>query len=306
MRRWFLAIAAALQIAAAPAGAEEPVLYVDDPAVLAALDEKGFGFSGLFGVEGDGNLADLHAASPAYRRIVDIIADDLAGLRGEINAAGRSLDEFTTAETGRIMDLRWLTAAQARFRLVGVVNRLDRRDFHALRGEGGCGEVRLIYRLAYAFRKDGKGKVLSSRMPFNFSAVYDVLPDADGGCTGVARRWVPQIDDTVDAGWLAGGTLDPSELEFRQLELNAQVVRFPSGQEPEFGGQAVYLMRIFGIEGEDVGILPLENTPDTERLAADAGLAAELADYVRQNVAGIDAGVYMVPERFLARKVVSW
>lgn len=306
MKAWLPALLAALLAVAAPARGEEPVLTVDDPAVLAALDEKGYGFAGLFGVEGDGNLAELEATSPAYRGIVDIIAADLADLRAEINEAGRSLDEFTTAETGRIMDLRWLTAAEARMRLVGVVNRLDRRDFHAAEGEDGCGEVRLIYRLAYAFRKNGKGKVLSSRMPFNVNAVYDVLPDADGGCTGVARRWVPQIDDTVDAGWLAGGTLDPSELEFRQLELNAQVVRFPSGQEPEFGGQAVYLMRIFGLDGDAAIELPLENTPDPERLAGDAALAAELADYVRQNVAGIDAGVYDVPERFLARKVVSW
>lgn len=306
MRWLLLAIAVALSFAALPARADGPVLIVYDPAVLAALDEKGFGFSGLFGVEGDGNLAALSAASPAYRGIVDTIAADLAALRAEINEGGRTLDEFTTAETGRIMDLRWLSAAEARLRLVGVVNRLDRRDFHAVRGEGGCGEVRLIYRLAYAFRKDGKGKVLSSRMPFNVNAVYNVLPDADGGCTGVAGRWTPQIDENVDAGWLAGGPLDPSELEFRQLELNAQVVRFPSGQEPEFGGQAVYLMRIFGIDGDTVREMPLENTPDKERLASDAALAAELADYVRQNVGGIDAGVYSVPERFLARKVVSW
>ena len=160
------------------------------------------------------------------------------------------------------MDMRWLKTNAAHFRLVGVVNRLDRRDFHQLSGETGCGEVRLVYRLAYAFRKDGKGKLLSSRMPFNFNAVFDAMPDADGGCVGVAGRWTPAIDENVDAGWLAGGPLDLSALTFRQLELNAQVVRFPSGQEPEFGGQAVYLMRIFGIDGDKVSELPLENTPD--------------------------------------------
>ena len=30
---------------------------------------------------------------------------------------------------------------------------VDRRDFHDLLGETGCGEMRLIYRLAYAFRR---------------------------------------------------------------------------------------------------------------------------------------------------------
>ncbi len=102
--------------------------------------------------------------------------------------------------------------------------------------------MRFIYRLAYRFKH--KGRMLASRLPFNFNAVYSVKADADGGCTGVARRWSPAIDETVDAGWLAGGPADLSQLLFKQLELNAQVVRFPSGQETEFGGQAAYLMRI--------------------------------------------------------------
>ena len=101
-----------------------------------------------------------------------------AQLREDIKAGGRTLHEFTGAETGRVMDMRWLSSPGARLRLVGVVNRLDRRDFHDLRGEAGCGEMRLIFRLAYAFKKDGQGKVLSSKMPFNFNAVYDVLPGA--------------------------------------------------------------------------------------------------------------------------------
>ncbi|TGU98141.1 hypothetical protein EN816_39460, partial [Mesorhizobium sp. M8A.F.Ca.ET.173.01.1.1] len=98
-------------------------------------------------------------------------------------------------------------------------------------------------------------------------AIYRVAPDPDGGCAGVAGRWTPQLDETVDAGWLAGGPLEKTSLSFKQLELNAQVVRFPSGQETEFGGQAAYLMRIFSIDGATVGEKPLENTPDTARLA---------------------------------------
>ena len=81
---------------------------------------------------------------------------------------------------------------------------------------------------------------------------------------------------------------------------------FPSGQETEFGGQAAYLMRIFGIDGDTVTEKGLENTPDTTRLAADAALKDRLADYVRANTAAIDVGVYEVPDEFLARKVISW
>jgi len=306
MRRlaWVMTMLASL--AGGAAHSAEPVLFVEAPAVLLKLEAGGYGFAALFGAEDEGGLDGLYRTAPAYKAIVDTVAGDVAALREEIKSGGRTLDEFTAAETGRVMDMRWLKAGEARLRLVGVVNRIDRRDFHAVRGEGGCGEVRLIYRLAYAFRKDSKGKVLSSRMPFDFNAVFDALPDADGGCVGVARRWTPALDERVDAGWLAGGPLDRTALRFRQLELNAQMVRFPSGQEPEFGGQAVYLMRIFGIDGQTVTELPLENTPDAMRLQADAGLRAELAAYIADNVAAIDSGVYRIPDAFLAKKVVSF
>ncbi|MER9227659.1 hypothetical protein NKI72_27380 [Mesorhizobium sp. M0437] len=298
-----VAIISAISMAQA-ANAGTPLTIVDDPAVLAQLDAKGFGLAGIFGVDGKGDLKTLYDKAPAYHAIVETIASDVAALRAEMKAGGRTLYEVTDGNVGRIMDMRWLKTEAARFRLVGIVNRLDRRDFTALKGDGSCGEVRLIYRLAYSFRKNGK--VLASRLPFNFNAVYSVAPDVDGGCVGVAGRWAPQLDESVDAGWLTGGPLERTALTFKQLELNAQVVRFPSGQETEFGGQAAYLMRIFGIDGAAVSEKPLENTPDTARLAEDAALKARLANYVRPNVAAVDLGVYQIPDEFLARKVISW
>ncbi|MER9564779.1 hypothetical protein [Mesorhizobium sp. M0571] len=289
---------------AQPARAEAPLTIVDDPAVLTALDSTGYGFAGIFGVDGKGDLRTLYDKAPAYHAIVETVASDVAALRAEMKAGGRPLYEVTDGNVGRIMDMRWLKTDAARFRLVGIVNRLDRRDFSALKGDKSCGEVRFVYRLAYSFKKNGK--VLASRLPFNFSAVYSAAPDADGGCVGVAGRWTPQLDESVDAGWLAGGPLEMSALTFKQLELNAQVVRFPSGQETEFGGQAAYLMRIFGIDGAAASEKPLENTPDAARLAEDTALKAKLADYVRTNVATVDLGVYQIPDEFLAKKVVSW
>lgn len=305
MKRLALVIAAIIALFVSHGvRAQEPVTIVDDPAVLAALDAKGFGFAGIFAVDGEDDLKTLYNEAPAYRAVVDMVAADIAALRAEIKAGGRTLYEVTDGNVGRIMDMRWLKTEAARFRLVGVVNRLDRRDFSALAGDKSCGEVRFIYRLAYSFRK--KGKVLASRLPFNFNAVYSVAPDADGGCVGVAGRWMPQLDENVDAGWLAGGPLEPAELTFKQLELNAQVVRFPSGQETEFGGQAAYLMRIFGLDGATVVEKPLENTPDVARLSDDAALKKRLADYVSANVAAVDLGVYEIPDEFLAKKIISW
>ena len=42
------------------------------------------------------------------------------------------------------------------------------------------------------------------------------------------------------------------------------------------------------------------------RLSADAALKAELAAYVRDNAQAIDQGVYMIPDRLLARKAISY
>lgn len=293
----------AVALAAAAAAAQAAVVtHVDDVRLLAALEAKGYAFAGIFGRQEE-NLEALYAASPAYAAIVERMAADVGEVHAEMKAGGRELFEVTNQRVGRVLDMRWMKASAARFRLVGIANRLDRRDFLALKGEKTCGEVRLIFRLAYDFDKDGQR--LSSRMPVSFNAVYTVATDADGGCTGVAGRWSPQLDEAVDAGWLAGGPLDPSELTFRQLELNAQIVRFPSEMEPGFGGQATYLMRIFGIEGDQVTEKTLENTPDVERLDSDAALKARLAAYVRDSLPAIDAGVYQLPEEFLSRRIIS-
>lgn len=289
-------------LSALPALAASPVLYLDDRALLTELEGKGFAFEELFGTSPGEGLGKLHDRSAAYRAIVSIVSADVAELRAEMEAGGRTLYEVTDGNVGRVMDMRWLTTDAARLRLVAIVNRMDRKDFSDLRGDEGCGEIRLIYRLAYRFK--AKGRTMASRMPFNVNAVYTLPPDPDGGCEGVAARWTPGLDEAVDAGWLSGGVLDGARL--KQLELNAQVVRFPSGQETEFGGQAAYLMRIFGLEGDTVTEKPLENTPDAEALASDETLKAELAAYVRKNSAAIDLGVYDVPEKFLAKKVVSY
>lgn len=47
------------------ARAEGPVLFVDDPAILATLDARGFGFAGIFGVDGKGDLKTVHEKAPA-------------------------------------------------------------------------------------------------------------------------------------------------------------------------------------------------------------------------------------------------
>jgi hypothetical protein len=75
----------------ATARADDFVTFVDDPAILSALEGKGYGFAGVFGVDGDGDLATLDKKAPAYRKIVEIVGADVASLRADMKAGGRPL-----------------------------------------------------------------------------------------------------------------------------------------------------------------------------------------------------------------------
>ncbi|HEX2555025.1 MAG TPA: hypothetical protein VHL98_15100 [Microvirga sp.] len=291
--------------------AERPILDVQDPAVLEALEAQGLSLGAVLGRPGLRTTRELKAGSAVMRVLSDQVAADVAALRSEMVANGRVLDESRPGEAGGAFDPRWLDSPIAGFRLAGVINRLDRQDFAAIEGKATCGEVRLIYRLAYRTERKG-GMAVHSRLPFTLNAVYDVARPADGDCRAAARAWVPagpQEDATAQARFLAQGPL-AGALALRQVEINAQIVRFPSGVEPTFGGQAAYLLRVFGIERSPAGpaasVRPLENTPDLARLKTDAALRRDLVEYLRANVAALDQGVYALPERFAATKAVAF
>lgn len=321
-----LALAAAILLAALPAlaapirlPAAEPVVDVLDPATLARLEADGFGLGDVLGVPAATTTAALSVASPAFRTLADTLAADIDALRAEMAATGRPLFEVTDGNVGRVLDRRWLASPLAGFRLVAVVNRLDRRDFADLvRPDESCGEVRLIYRLAYSFeRPAASGRPAAryaSQMPVALNVVFAAPRSAwDGDCADFARAFLPTAPvDGADAvaAFLAVGPLDRARLTLKQVEVNAQIVRFPSGLETTFGGQAVYLMRIFAADATPEGIAlresPLENTPDVASIGADTALRARLVDYVRANVAAIDAGVFALPDDLAARRAFSF
>ena len=158
-----LAPAAARAAPALPAGA--PVLLVDDPSALAAaLEARGFSLAAVLGATGDDSTAALAAASPAFRTLAETAVADIAELRAEMAGKGIRLYEVTDGNVGRVLDGRWLASPIARFRLVGVVDRLDRAGLRRRRGarrELRRG-VRLVYRLAYRFTRGDT--VYSSRL----------------------------------------------------------------------------------------------------------------------------------------------
>ncbi|QCK87733.1 hypothetical protein E8L99_19225 [Phreatobacter aquaticus] len=289
--------------------AGRPLGDITDVRVLQALEERGFGFGRTFEVTSTGSNEALSRGSEAYRRIVQTVTADVGALRAEMAATGRRLYEITDGNVGRVFELAWLTSPSARFRLVGLVTRFDRRDFAD--DPASCGEVRLIYRLAYRIERGGRA--LASRMPFSVNVVHDLGKPAEGTCADVVRRFAPDAGGASPAGqaaWLANSPLAGLALRPKQIEINAQIVRFPSGQETTFGGQAAYLMRIFGVEAGTSAVRlyekVLENTPDVARLQADAALRGQLAAFLTERAGDVDRGVFVVPERFLATKVISY
>ncbi|HEY8564750.1 MAG TPA: hypothetical protein VIL65_04565 [Beijerinckiaceae bacterium] len=282
---------------------------VQDSALLQRLEGEGLALAEILGVAPADMTAELSAASPAFAQIAATMAEDVGSLRADIQASGRALSEPGPGEVGGTLDPRWLTSPIARFELAGIVNRLDRRDFAALDGVSTCGEIRFLYRLAYrAPRRDGAA---ASRLPFSLNVVFDV-PRTGADCRDAAALWRPATDLAgveTQARFLQDGPLRPDRRVLKQIEVNAQAVRFPSGVETAFGGQALYLLRTFAIQGTGaaMSVVPksLENTPDLARLKADEALRRDLVAYLRDNVPGIDEGVYALPERFLATKALA-
>ena len=93
-----------------------------------------------------------------------------------------------------------------------------------------------------------------------------------------------------------------------QLELNAQIVRFPSGLETEFAAGSTRL-RVYGFAEEEGTVraveVPLENTP-TVQAWLRTHLFAKTWALGQHHTADIDHGVYLIPERFLATEAISY
>jgi len=186
----------------------------------------------------------------------------------------------------RYFDVRWLNSPFAYFKLIAVVNRMDRMDIT----KDSCGEVRFIYRLSY------KSKAASSTLPF-FINVVEQYPK-EISCARFAKAWLG--DESAPLKGLA----------FRQLEVNFQSLRFTSGYMHDFGGQAMYMQRIFRKTGQKLIPVALENTPDVRAVEKDPSLLKRFVEYLKrpENLRALDEGTLNInfDPKFLATRSVSW
>jgi hypothetical protein len=277
-----------------------PVVLVTDPVALAELEALGASAGPIaFGAGNDavGSFVDR----PRWADLRAALTRDVRGYEAADPRAGVGM-----RHPHRLFDPAWLSSDKMRLELVGVVNRADRRPFDPAH----CGETRLVYRLAY--RTEIDATEIDSRLPMTVNVVF--WQDEPAGCEAAARRWLapPDLQGAALARWMVAdeGPLGPvraGSMVLKSIEVNAQIVRWPSVVHPTLGGHAEYVLRVFHPRGEGLTPAALENTPDVEALRRDERRRAALLAWIRdpETLAAIEAGVMVMPPAFAATRAVS-
>lgn len=341
--RWLIGLTvASLSAAALAQPAPITVVTILDTPTLSILEDAGFSLSESLGGTKAASTADMYKSNPRYRSFAEIIAKPLphdaatdqvpavippnAGdipemvrlIRGFEDKGKRSANDvkggyfirqlsnnsqhpYTVEHDGdepRHFDPRWLNSKFGEMKLIGVINRMDRADFDP----STCGEVRFVYRLSYRTAKS------SSTLPF-FVNVVKAYPKQND-CSNYAKRWqmAANLAPQQKAAALRNEAL--KHLAFKQMELNFQSLRFTSGYMHDFGGQAMYMQRIFRANGDRLEPIALENTPDVLAVERSPALMQRFVDYLKQGdrLARLDNGTLVVDfdRAFLATLSVSW
>lgn len=277
-------------------------LRFTDPSLLRDLEALGLDLGRVLGESEARRLDELRRVT-AFDHIARTLERDLAEIAARDPKSGVGI----RGHAHRRFDERWLRSPDANFTLVAVVARPDRRPFHAR----ACGEVRLVYRLAYATKV--RDREQQSRLPMTINVELRADDDVAGDCSeAIARFEAPRGGWTAELLRAAEGPLAPPRIgidRIAQVTVNLQTVRWPSGVRPDLGGHAEYLLRAFVRRSSDGGFEPgpLENTPDAERIKRDARLRASLLAWLRDpdNLRRLDEGTATIPEAFLTRRAVS-
>lgn len=320
------------------AASSTPVVYVLDTKVLHELEGNGFSLNETLGAaKSISRTADLFKSNLAYRSFVETIGktlphdkktdqlpdeilensgdvpDMVKRLRGFEDKGARSDKDLKggfvirkvannsqypylverDGDEPRHFDLRWLNSDYGYMKLIAIANRMDRSDLT----KDSCGEVRFIYRLSY------KSKKSSSSLPF-FVNVVQQYPKQES-CANFAKTW---NKDGVSAAELKKAAL--KNLSFRQLEVNFQSLRFTSGYMHDFGGQAMYMQRVFRKTDDRLEPIGLENTPDVLAIKKDPSLLKKFVEYLKQpeNLRQLDEGNLNInfDPKFLSKLSISW
>jgi hypothetical protein len=297
---------------AAESAALERGVAVTDPFALRELDGGRLGLGrmveparrGVAPMTNDALFA-LPSMAPVRRAIDDefdrYIARHKAALASETVGVGPSFDL-------QLFDRAVLYSSESRFVLAGIVNRMDR----AYVAPDACGEIRLIYRLARTSEAAEGG---SPRLPMTLNIVLKAKGDAAATtCSEIARRWLDTADLPLTGAELAvqlistEGPLDSIRPEnIDRIETDLQIAHVPKSAARDF--RTDYLLKLFRLNAQTRVFeqAPLENQIDRDRILADASLKREFRAWLLdpKNLAELDRGTILVPEKFLATGAIA-
>lgn len=292
---------------------------VTDPDVLRELDSGRFGLGRMVAPEGPADAPLTNEALFALRSIAPVrraIDEEFDRYIGRHNAARASETiGIGTSFDVQLFDRLALYSRESRFMLAGIVNRMDR----AYAAPDACGEVRLIYRLTRI--KPAQDEGTSSRLPMTLNIVLkakgdDAVDDtgATTTCSEIARRWLTAGQLPLSGAEFStrliskSGPLDsimPQNID--RIETDLQIAHAPKSAVRDF--RTDYLLQVFRLNAQTRVFepAPLENQIDREKIFADAGLKREFRAWLLEpkNLAELDRGTILVPEKFLASSAIA-
>ena len=333
------------------AAAAHPVLARDitdgvaitDSAAMEYLETHGFSLNALLskdwkrGAESKVlNNAELAAIAPVAA-LRSVVRREFLEYQRSYLARSPVLSEIKEKDIGtgtnpahRKFERNYLDSKAARFNLVGVINRLDRR----FRSPGTCGEIRLLYRLAYKTMaasvnisdsgKHFRGRPIEteSRLPVSINLVLRAkntdanTSDDDQQCQDIAKHWLAAGDSGLSGKDLALsllkptgalGLVEPSQID--RMETNIQVMRLPTSISEGFGGNAEYLLNIFNWNpgSKSFSRKRLENQINREGLLANPGQLQAFKRWLftPERLYELDEGTISIPEEFLAFTAIT-
>jgi hypothetical protein len=285
-------------------------MAIVDPQVIEELD-RDFGVAQMLGgiSPGSGSITnDKLFARPGMAEVRKYILRRIEDYNKEFNQG---------EDDPRVLDVRFVQGAIARFQLAGVVNRMDRGFVAELKE--ACGETRLIYRLFYkgTATVGGVSAPVESRLPMTLNLT--LRAHTGDGCAALAKRWLDVPPETAapavqaqhykTRGALAG--VSPAQID--RFEFNYQILRRPAGESDgevrNFGGRAEYLLSVFRWSARDKAFVRnhMENQIDPKRFRDSASERLALNDAVMtlDFLRDLDNGRAFIPEQLTTSEAIS-
>lgn len=251
-------------------------LLIRDAASLATLREFDLGYV----LDSAHAVNNSELAGARYASLVQTIEEDIAWTKKGDASSGVGM-----GYSHRLFDAKYLHHKDAKWELIGISQRIDRM----FAAPEKCGELRFLYRLRYD--SVVKGVAISSRLPATLAVTF-----WNGGeCSKVADAWAKKVPIKV------------VPQNFKAVESNIQIERWPSTVRGDLAGHAEYALRALVPSPDGKGLVPgpLENTPDVERARTDATFRTKMVSWMKQNESLAMRGMPILPTEFLATRAVS-